>query len=86
MGEILVITDFFIICSGKTSRQVKSITEAIEERLDSAKAHPLGREGVEEARWVLLDYGDVVVHIFIQEEREYYQLERLWKDAPRLKV
>jgi ribosome-associated protein len=82
MRDVLVITDYFIICSGRTDRQVKSIQEAVEEHLAATGAKPVRREGVQHRRWVLLDYIDVVVHIFRQEEREYYEIERLWKDAP----
>ena len=82
MRDVLVITDYFIICSGNTDRQVKSIQEAVEERLAAMGVKPVRREGVQHRRWVLLDYVDVVVHVFRQEEREYYEIERLWKDAP----
>jgi len=82
MKEVLIITDYFVICSGKTDRQVRSIQEAVEERLAAMGTKPVRREGVQHRRWVLLDYIDVVVHIFRQEEREYYEIERLWKDAP----
>jgi ribosome-associated protein len=82
MRDVLAITDYFVICSGNTDRQVKSIQEAVEERLKAKGSKPARREGVQHRRWVLLDYIDVVVHIFRQEEREYYEIERLWKDAP----
>ncbi len=82
MRDVLVITDYFIICSGNTDRQVKSIQESVEEGLAAMGTKPVRREGVQHRRWVLLDYIDVVVHIFRQEEREYYEIERLWKDAP----
>lgn len=82
MRDVLIITDYFIICSGNTDRQVKSIQEAVEEHLAGMGVKPARREGVQHKRWVLLDYIDVVVHIFRQEEREYYEIERLWKDAP----
>lgn len=73
-----------MICSGKTVRQVKAIVEKIEEELKKKNVRPMGTEGQSEARWVLLDYGDAVVHVFNQEERDFYQIERLWKDAPVL--
>jgi ribosome-associated protein len=82
MRDVLVITDYFIICSGNTDRQVKSIQEAVEEHLAAMGVKPVRREGIQHRRWVLLDYIDVVVHVFRQEEREYYEIERLWKDAP----
>ncbi|HEY2802405.1 MAG TPA: ribosome silencing factor [Actinomycetota bacterium] len=82
--SLIVITDYFVIVSGSTSRQVKTIVDAAEEALRGLGVKPLRREGVTEGRWVLLDYVDVVVHVFGEEERRYYDLERLWKDAERL--
>jgi len=82
--SLIVITDFFVIVSGSTSRQVKTIVDAVEEALRGLGVKPLRREGETEGRWVLLDYVDVVVHVFGAEERRYYDLERLWKDAARL--
>jgi len=84
MRPVTPITDFFVICSGNNDRQVAKIQEAVEERLRGLGAKPLRREGERFRRWVLLDYVDLVVHIFLQEDRDYYELERLWKDAPRL--
>ncbi len=79
----LVITDYFLICSGSTERQVKSIAEEIESRLlEDGRLKPARREGEQEARWIVLDYVDFVVHVFRREEREYYGLERLWSDVP----
>jgi ribosome-associated protein len=82
--SLIVITDFFVIVSGSTSRQVKTIVDGAEEALRGLGVKPLRREGETERRWVLLDYVDVVVHVFGEEERRYYDLERLWKDADRL--
>jgi ribosome-associated protein len=82
--SLIVITDFFVIVSGSTSRQVKTIVDAVETALRGLGVKPLRREGETEGRWVLLDYVDVVVHVFGAEERRYYDLERLWKDAGRL--
>lgn len=84
MRGVLPITDYFLICSGETTRQVKAIAEAIEERLVAAGVKPYMREGRAEAAWVILDYIDFVVHVFRTKEREYYQIERLWKDAPEV--
>jgi ribosome-associated protein len=81
---LIVITDYFVICSGTTERQVRTIVEEIEKALRGLERRPVRREGETEGRWVLLDYVDVVVHVFAQEEREYYDLERLWLDAPRV--
>jgi ribosome-associated protein len=81
---LLVITDFFVIASGETERQVRTIVEEVEKALRDLGRKPVRREGETDGRWVLLDYVDVVVHVFAEEEREYYDLERLWRDAPRL--
>ena len=81
---LIVITDYFVIASGSTDRQVKTIVEEVEKALRELGRKPVRREGETEGRWVLLDYVDVVVHVFAEEEREYYDLERLWRDAPRV--
>ncbi len=81
---LIVITDFFVIASGETERQVRTIVEEVERALRELDRKPVRREGETEGRWVLLDYVDVVVHVFADEEREYYDLERLWRDAPRI--
>jgi ribosome-associated protein len=80
---LIVITDYFVICSGTTERQVRTIVEEIEKVLRELGRKPVRREGESEGRWVLLDYVDLVVHVFAEQEREYYDLERLWGDAPR---
>ena len=82
MREIFLLTDFFVICSGNTNRQVASIQEAVERKLADGGVKPVRREGEQHRRWVLLDYLDVVVHIFRQEERDYYEIEKLRRDAP----
>lgn len=76
------LTDIFLIISADNERQVASIVDAVEEALREVDAKPLRREGAREGRWVLLDYGDIVVHVQHEEERAYYELERLWKDCP----
>lgn len=81
---LIVITDYFVIASGTTDRQVKTIVEEVEKALRELGRKPVRREGETEGRWVLLDYVDVVVHVFADEERGYYDLERLWRDAPRV--
>jgi ribosome-associated protein len=82
--SVIVITDFFVIVSGRSARQVRTITESIETALKELGVKPVRREGETEGQWVLLDYVDVVVHVFGEEERRYYDLERLWKDAGTL--
>ena len=84
VGELLVVTDYFLIATGATDRQVHAIADSVEDALREAGAKPIGREGERELKWVLLDYGDFVVHVFQPAEREFYRLERLWSDAPRL--
>ena len=83
---LIVITDYFVICSGGTERQVRTIVEEVERAVRDLDRKPIRREGESENRWVLLDYVDVVVHVFADEEREYYDLERLWRDAPRVEL
>ena len=81
----LVITDHFLICSGKTERQVHSISDEIQRKLlEDRRLKPARREGERESRWVVLDYVDFVVHVFHVEDRDYYDLERLWSDAPQV--
>ncbi|MCH1402862.1 MAG: ribosome silencing factor [Candidatus Nanopelagicales bacterium] len=82
VSEQLVITDVFVICSGANERQVKSIVDAIEEALHAKGVKPIRREGMKGAHWVLLDFGDVVVHVQQVEDRVHYAIERLWKDCP----
>jgi ribosome-associated protein len=86
---IVSYTDFFVICSGNTERQAKAIHDGIYEELknrSSERLLPRRTEGAREARWILLDYWDVVVHIFTPEAREYYRLENLWGEAPARSV
>ncbi|HLC41409.1 MAG TPA: ribosome silencing factor [Methylomirabilota bacterium] len=78
------VTDYFLICSGSSTTQLATIAEAIETRLDAEGRPPLHREGPPESGWMLLDYGDVVMHIFLRETRAHYALEHLWGDAPEL--
>jgi ribosome-associated protein len=84
VGEILVVTDYFLIATGANDRQVKAIGDAVEDVLRDAGVKPIGREGEPELKWLLLDYGDFVVHVFQPSERDFYRLERLWGDAPRV--
>jgi ribosome-associated protein len=84
VSDQLAITDAFLIASGSNDRQVKAIVDEVEEKLREVGAKPLRREGERDGRWVLLDYGDIVVHIQHEEERQFYALERLWRDCPSI--
>jgi ribosome-associated protein len=82
--ELLGITDAFVITSGSSDRQVRTIAEEVEAQVKGAGGpSPLRIEGLDDARWVLMDYGDFVVHVFLGEVRRFYELEHLWADAPR---
>jgi ribosome-associated protein len=80
----LPLTDIFFLATGRNERNVQAIAGEIEDRMIEAGAKPLRREGRAEGRWILLDFGDVVAHIFHEEDRLYYSLERLWKDCPAI--
>lgn len=82
VSERLALTDVFLIVSGANDRQVRSIVDAVDEAMLKAGAKRKMREGFDEARWVLIDYGDIVVHVQQTEDREFYSLERLWRDCP----
>lgn len=82
----LPFTDVFLLATGRNERQVLSIAEEVEDRLRDAGVDAARREGRSEGRWVLLDFGDLVVHVFHEEERIYYSLERLWRDCPVLPI
>ena len=82
VSEQLVITDAFVLCSAPNDRQVKAIVDEIEDKLREIGAKPVRREGERDGRWVLIDYGDIVVHVQHEEERSFYALERLWRDCP----
>jgi ribosome-associated protein len=85
VADLIAITDYFVIVSGGTDRQVKAIGEAVEDDLRKAGVKPIRREGERDLRWLLLDYADIIVHVFHEEDRAYYELERLWKDAPQIR-
>ena len=82
--EVTTMADYFVICSGRSDRQLQALTSGIVDELRDAGIRPMGVEGRGAARWVLLDYGSVIVHIFAPEEREYYGLERLWSHAAQV--
>ncbi len=84
VSEQLALTDVFVIVSASTDRQVGAIVDEVEDQLRAKGAKPLRREGERDGRWVLLDFGDIVVHVQHDEEREFYELERLWKDCPEI--
>ncbi|GAB3168593.1 ribosome silencing factor [Myceligenerans halotolerans] len=86
VSDQLVLTDIFLIASGTNERQVSAIVDAVEEAMHKAGSKAIRREGLSEARWVLLDFGDVVVHVQHAEDRVYYALERLWKDCPEVEL
>jgi ribosome-associated protein len=82
---LTAITDYFVICSGESTTQVKAIAEEIEERFRAAGVKRLGIEGLSHSHWVLMDYNDVIIHIFEEETRKFYELEKLWIDAERIR-
>jgi len=82
VSEKMPLADVFLIASGANERQVVSIVDAIEEKLQADGAHALRREGARGGRWAVLDFNDLIVHVMHQEDRAYYELERLWKDCP----
>ena len=86
VSEHLVITDMFVIASASNDRQVAAIVDAVEDALDAIDVDPIRREGEREGKWVLLDYFDVVVHVQQSEERNLYDLERLWRDCPHIEL
>jgi ribosome-associated protein len=84
LSQLLVVTDVFLIASGTSNRHVKSLASDAEDALREIDRKPIRREGTDHGEWVLLDYGDLVIHLFDHETRGYYDLERLWADAPRI--
>jgi ribosome-associated protein len=89
VGEVLVVADEFVVASAANDRLVRAIVDEVERQVSETadlrgNTKPLRIEGRDERRWVLMDYGDVVVHVFLQEVRDYYELERLWGDVPRI--
>ncbi|QQS44860.1 MAG: ribosome silencing factor [Acidobacteriota bacterium] len=84
--ELTEFTDFFIICSGNSTRQVQAIADEVIEKLKKIKVRPLHTEGYQAGEWVLIDYGAFVVHIFVDQARKFYDLERLWRDAERVEI
>jgi len=86
LRELTIIADFFLICTGKSSIQLRAIADRIEEKLRENGLRKLRVEGYQEATWILLDYGDVIVHVMAEEQRAFYDLEGFWSSAPRLEL
>ena len=87
ISKVASFADYFVLASAQTARQLKAMLDSVDEGMSLDRVKPLGREGDAASGWVLLDYGDVIVHLFGQEERSYYDLEALWHDAtPLLRV
>lgn len=86
LSDLTVIADYFVICSGENTTQVKAIAECIEDELSKKGITPRGIEGLDYRHWVLIDYGDVIIHIFEKETRAYYSLEKLWLDAESVEI
>ena len=86
IGRVSTFTEQFVICHGTNSRQVQAIADFIQAELKAEGRRPMSVEGYQRAEWVLLDYGDLVVHVFAKDKRYYYDLERLWRTAPRLPI
>jgi ribosome-associated protein len=86
VAEFCSFADYFIICSGGSKRHVLALAQHVEEALKQAGIRPLGVEGLDEGQWVLMDYNNVVVHIFLQPLRDFYNLENLWSEAPKTQI
>jgi ribosome-associated protein len=86
LSAITEFTDYFIICAGNSTRQTQAIADAVIEELKRVKTRPLHTEGYSNAEWILIDYGAFVVHIFTEESRSFYDLERLWRDAEKVVI
>jgi ribosome-associated protein len=84
VSEQMPLTDVFVIASAPSERQIGSIVDEVEDRLRELGSKPIRREGERDGRWVLIDFGDIIVHVQHEEERQYYALERLWKDCPEI--
>lgn len=86
LAGLTVIADYFVICSGESTTQVKAIADSIEQDFINNGIRPIGKEGASHGHWILLDYGDVIIHVFEKETREYYSLEKLWMDAKAIEL
>ncbi|MCG3161639.1 MAG: Ribosomal silencing factor RsfS [Acidobacteria bacterium] len=86
LSAITEFTDYFVICTGASTRQTQAIADAVTEELKKVKMRPLHTEGYSNAEWILIDYGAFVVHVFTEQSRSFYDLERLWRDAERVEI
>lgn len=86
LSGLTVIADYFVICSGESTTQVKAVAQFIEATFAQERLKPIGIEGVAHSHWILLDYGDVIIHVFEKETRAYYNLEKLWMDAKTIEI
>jgi ribosome-associated protein len=84
--EITEFTDYFVICTGNSTRQTQAIADSVTEKLKEIKIRPMHTEGYNTGEWILMDYGSFIVHIFAPESRRFYDLERLWRDAEKIEV
>lgn len=86
IGEVSVIADYFIIASGGNPSQINALVDSVEEKLSELNVKPVNIEGIQNASWVLMDYGDIIIHIFSKNDREFYNLERIWADCKEVDV
>lgn len=86
ISKVTTMADYFVICQGGSSTQIKAIADEVEEKLSEAGVKPFGREGMNTAYWILMDYSDVIVHIFSSESRSFYSIENLWSDAENVDI
>ncbi|MGH9846239.1 MAG: ribosome silencing factor [Blastocatellia bacterium] len=86
LAELTEFTDYFILCTGNTSRQTQAIGDAVTDKLKAVRMRPLHTEGYNNGEWILIDYGDFVVHVFTPQSRQFYDLERLWRDAEKIEI
>ncbi|TQQ85652.1 ribosome silencing factor [Peptacetobacter hominis] len=86
IGKLSSLADYFVITSGSSARQVKAIADSVEDEMTKFDLEPRGKEGTDTQEWVLLDYGDIIVHVFSEDSRDFYNLEKLWRDAPIVDV
>ena len=84
ISPLTTIADYFVVCSGGSTTQIKALSDALEEELEKVSVHFIGKEGFNSANWILMDYGSVVIHIFSEEMRSFYSLDRLWSDAEKI--